>query len=97
MFPSIFEGFPVSILEAQATGLPIVMSDIITKDVDLTDLIIRQNLSKTPTVWADMVVSAFAKHNMRDTYNSAIAESKYNIKETVKEFERLYTELYHQN
>lgn len=38
-FPSKWEGLPVSVVEAQASGLTCLISDTITKDVVLTDLV----------------------------------------------------------
>ena len=35
IFPSIFEGFPISLVEAQASGLPILYSDKITNEIEL--------------------------------------------------------------
>ena len=39
LFPSLYEGLPVSVIEAQASGLPIFCSDTITRDVAITDLV----------------------------------------------------------
>ena len=35
IFPSIYEGLPVTLIEAQGAGLPCIISDTITQDVDL--------------------------------------------------------------
>ena len=91
IFPSIFEGFPVSILEAEATGLPIVMHDVITNEVDLTDLVHRASLNQTPSEWAEMVLKI--KADNRSSYNVAVTNSIYNIKTSVKKFEKLYEQL----
>lgn len=39
VFPSLWEGLPVTVVEAQASGLPCIISDTITKDVKLTTLV----------------------------------------------------------
>lgn len=67
LFPSTNEGLPVSLIEAQAAGLPVIMSDSITSEVCVTDNVIRLSLNDTPDIWADKVVE-IAKNNRKNNF-----------------------------
>lgn len=55
VFPSAWEGLPVTVVEAQAAGLPCLISDRITKDVDISELV--ECLPVTDTaVWAEAIL-----------------------------------------
>ena len=51
--PSLYEGFPGTVLEAETTGLNCVISDTITNEVMLTKNIVMLSLDEGPSKWAE--------------------------------------------
>ena len=58
VFPSLWEGVPVSVVEAQAAGVKCYISDTITKDVCCTDLVITKRLSEPAVEWAQVILDS---------------------------------------
>lgn len=52
VFPSIYEGFPVSIIEAQASGLHCLISDAVPIECKITDLVLQLPLNYPAEAWA---------------------------------------------
>lgn len=58
LFPSLYEGLPVSIIEAQASGLQCILSDTIDKDTDVTGNCRFVSLSTSIAEWADITLKS---------------------------------------
>ena len=55
VMPSFSEGLPLGAIEAQANGLPCLLSDNVPKDVDLSTNVVHLPISEGPECWADMI------------------------------------------
>lgn len=56
IFPSLFEGFPLSLLEAQSTGLPVLYSDTISKDIKILPTTEALSLQDNYGKWAEEAI-----------------------------------------
>ncbi len=77
ILPSFYEGLPVVGIEAQATGLPCVISSEVTKETQITDIVDFVDLLAPPGKWADTILKW--KSYKRKDVGEQITASGYNI------------------
>lgn len=90
LFPSLYEGLPVVLVEAQTNGLPIVASDTIDKESDYTNTISFLSLQDDFDSWIKTIEKRIEK---RTDNRKMMENSKYNIKNTVKQIEDIYSNI----
>lgn len=92
ILPSLFEGLPVTAIEAQACGLPCIVSDRVTSEADLNiSCYCQVNLSNNLDVWENTIKDS-VKHIMYDEskIRKIIQERGYDIVSLTKNLERIY-------
>lgn len=92
LFPSLHEGFGLVALEAQASGLPCLLSDGVPSDVVITPGCRRLPLVAPPAVWADAVIGT-QPSNDRPAGLEAVRAAGFSLKASEQAVEALYERL----
>ena len=91
VFPSLYEGFPVTLVEAQAAGNLCIISAEQPKEAILTENVRRVSLRRCAKNWADYIVAMGERYEKYDTYE--ILQSRgYDIVENAAKLQEFYLE-----
>ena len=93
VFPSLYEGLPLTLVEAQASGLPIVCSDTITEETKLTDNYYILSLEQSSKEWADKIVEVSKKTIARDDAHFIVRRKGYDCQDIANQLICFYSNL----
>ena len=89
VLPSLWEGLPLTGIEAQTAGLPVILADTITKEVQVTDNISWMSLDNTAQEWANRILSAYCSLKRKDG-RQQVANAGFDIRTTAQWLQEFY-------
>jgi glycosyltransferase involved in cell wall biosynthesis len=90
--PSLIEGFSLTLCEAQATGLPCIMSNAVPDEAIVSNWIERLDLREDLSTWCNLILKMAACFSSADRDKRKVDE-KYSIEYMAKKLSNLYSKL----
>ncbi len=90
LFPSFYEGMPNTVIEAQTTGLPCLISDSITKEANVNGLVMFNSLDNPATQWSDKCMEMLEnKYLDRIEYSTIMKNKDYDMHDCAEKFMKI--------
>jgi glycosyltransferase involved in cell wall biosynthesis len=93
VFPSLYEGLGLVCIEAQATGLPCLVSDTIPVEAKVSHLLKFKSLQDSPAEWAKCALDMVNDNQQRECPMQEIIDAGYEIKTNTQYIEEIYKHL----
>lgn len=90
VFPSVFEGLPGSVAEAQAAGLHCLVSDKVTREAALTDLAVYRSIDEPPIEWAKEIQKNAKDAMIRRDTRQEIIDKGFDVRIQAKQMAEFY-------
>lgn len=106
LLPSFYEGLPGTAIEAQAAGLCGILSDAVTKEAVVTDLLELRSIKEKASVWAEKIVKENQRRTQmiqeqgrekaeelllqRGSYAELVKQASFDVKEQAKRMQEFY-------
>ena len=96
LFPSLYEGLPVTMVEAQSSGIRCFISDTIPSQCILNDDVTVISLNEPASEWATQIIKLSDGYERCDQYQH-ITQAGFDIKSNAKWLEEFYITEYNKN
>ena len=93
LLPSLFEGLPIAGIEAQAMGVPMVVSDTVTREMEFTDLVKYVSLQAPVREWAEAILEQAEKDSDRSLYSENLINSRFHSGLAARTLDEYYQRL----
>ena len=106
LLPSFYEGLPGTAIEAQASGLPGIISDAVTEEAVVTDLMQMRSVKEDACIWAEEIMAENRKHSVvcekenikkqiseviiREAYAEEVKKAAFDVVEQAKRMQNFY-------